>query len=82
MHGDAPLGDVDLRDRVAQQQGDGVLTLWHGSAARYLLVHPSTIAEAPPAFAGEVAGATPVDSLVAIIDTMADLIEASQPPVG
>ncbi len=80
VHGDAPLGDVDLRHRVARQQGDGVLTLWHGSAARYLLVHPSSIAEAPPAFSGTVAGAAPVDSLVAIIDTMADLIEASQPP--
>jgi len=82
VHGDAPLGDVDLRHRVAQQQGDGVLTLWHGSAARYLLAHPSSIAEAPPAFAGTVTGAAPVDSLVAILDTMTDLIEASQPPPG
>ena len=82
VHGDAPLSDVDLRHRVARQQGDGVLTLWHGSAARYLLAHPSSIADAPPAFAGTVAGRAPVDSLVAIIDTMADLIEASQPPVG
>jgi hypothetical protein len=82
VHGDAPLGDVDLRHRVAQQQGDGVLTLWNGSAARYLLAHPTSIAEAPPAFAGTVAGAAPVDSLVAILDTMADLIEASHPPAG
>lgn len=79
VHGDAPLGDLELRHRVAQQQGDGVLTLWNGSAARYLLAHPTSIAEAPPAFAGAVAGAAPVDSLVAILDTMADLIEASQP---
>lgn len=82
VHGDAPLGDVELRDRVAQQQGDGVTTLWHGSAARYLLAHPSSIADAPPAFAGTVEGAAPVDSLVAILDTMADLIEASHPPAG
>jgi hypothetical protein len=80
VHGDAPLGDIDLRHRVARQQGDGVLTLWNGSAARYLLAHPSAIAEAPPAFAGTVSGPAPVDSLVAIIDTMADLIEASLPP--
>jgi hypothetical protein len=82
VHGDAPLQDVALRQRVARQQGDGVLTLWPGSAARYLLTHPSSITEAPPAFAGTVTGAAPVDSLVAIIDTMADLIEASQPPAG
>jgi hypothetical protein len=82
VHGDAPLGDVDLRHRIARQQGDGVLTLWHGSAARYLLAHPSSISEAPPPFAGTVSGTAPVDSLVAILDTMADLIEASQPPAA
>ena len=82
VHGDAPLGDIELRRRLARQQGDGVLTLWHGSAARYLLAHPSSISEAPPPFAGTVSGAAPVDSLVAILDTMADLIEASQPPTA
>ncbi len=79
VHGTPPLGDAPLRHRIARQQGDGVLTLWSGSAARYLLSHPSSIVEAPPAFAGAVDGAAPVDSIVAIVDTLADLVEASQP---
>ena len=40
VHGAAPLGDAELRHRIASQQGDGVLTLWSGNAARYLLTHP------------------------------------------
>jgi hypothetical protein len=79
VHGAVPLGDLELRHRIARQQGDGVLTLWTGNAARYLLTYPSSIAEAPPAFAGEVTGAAPVDGLVSIVDTLADLIEASLP---
>ena len=82
VHGAAPLADPELRNRIARQQGDGVLTLWTGSAARYLLAHPSAIAEAPPAFAGQVAGAEPVDGLVSIVDTLADLVEASTPTAG
>ena len=79
VHGAAPLGDAELRHRIARQQGDGVLTLWSGSAARYLLTHPSSAAEAPPAFAGEVGGTAPVEGVVSIVDTMADLLEASLP---
>jgi hypothetical protein len=79
VHGTAPLGDAELRHRIARQQGDGVLTLWNGNAARYLLAHPSAIDEAPPAFAGQVSGPLPVDGLVSIVDTLADLIEASIP---
>jgi hypothetical protein len=82
VHGAAPLGDAELRHRIARQQGDGVLTIWSGSAARYLLSHPSSISEAPPAFTGEVGGAAPVDGIVAIVDTLADLVEASQPHEG
>jgi hypothetical protein len=82
VHGTPPLGDAALRHRIARQQGDGVLTLWSGSAARYLLSNPSSIAEAPPAFAGTVDGAAPVDGIVAIVDTLADLVEASQPHEG
>ncbi len=82
VHGQAPLSDADLRRRIARQQGDGVLTLWHGTGARYLLVHPSSITEAPPAFAGDVAGNASVDGLISIVDTLADLIEASTPPVS
>ncbi|HLK92557.1 MAG TPA: hypothetical protein VKZ18_21865 [Polyangia bacterium] len=79
VHGAAPLTDAELRRRIARQQGDGVLTVWNGSAARYLLANPSSTAEAPPAFAGEVDGAASVDGLVSIVDTLADLIEASAP---
>jgi hypothetical protein len=79
VHGAAPLADAELRRRIARQQGDGVLTFWSGGAARYLLSNPSSVAEAPPAFAGQVGGAAPVDEIVAIVDTLADLVEASQP---
>ena len=40
VHGAAPLADAELRRRLERQQGDGVLTIWHGSAARYQLSHP------------------------------------------
>lgn len=82
VHGAAPLADADLRRRIARQQGDGVLTVWNGSAARYLLANPSSMAEAPPAFAGQVEGGAPVEGLVSIVDTLADLIEASAPATG
>jgi len=83
VHGTAaPLGDGEIRRRIARQQGDGVLTLWSGNAARYQLSNPSSVAEAPPAFAGQVEGAAPIDGIVAIVDTLADLVEASQPSEG
>ena len=79
VHGAAPLADEELRRRVARQQGDGVLTIWRGGAARYLLAHPSADAEALPVFAGTVEGNAPVASIVELLDTLADLIEASLP---
>jgi hypothetical protein len=82
VHGDAPLGDEELRRRVARQQGDGVLTIWLGGAARYQLAHPSSDAsdaEALPVFAGTVEGNAPVASIVELLDTLADLVEASLP---
>jgi hypothetical protein len=82
VHGAAPLADAELRSRIAHQQGDGVLTLWTGSAARYLLTHPASIADAPLAFAGQVDGSAPIEGLVSIVDTLADLIEASMPAAG
>ena len=42
VHGAAPLADAELRRRLERQQGDGVLTLWKGSAARYQLAHPGS----------------------------------------
>jgi hypothetical protein len=77
VHGTAPLEDADLRRRVERQQGDGVLTIWRGSAARYQLAHPSS--DAPAAFAGQVDGAAPVQSIVDLVDMLADLVDASMP---
>jgi hypothetical protein len=77
VHGAAPLADADLRRRLERQQGDGVLTIWRGSAARYQLSHPSR--DAPAAFAGQVDGAAPVQSIVEIVDMLADIVDASIP---
>jgi hypothetical protein len=79
VHGDAPLGDEELRRRIARQQGDGVMTLWRGAAARYLISHPSADAEAPPVFGASVDGPEPVTFVVDLLDVLADLIEASLP---
>jgi hypothetical protein len=80
VHGQAPVDDPELRHRIARQQGDGVLTIWNGRAARYLLSNPSALAEAPPMFAGATEGDAPVSGVLAILDTLADLLEASEPP--
>lgn len=80
VHGDAPLADADMRRRLERQQGDGVLTIWRGIAARYQLDHPIHAgSDAPLAFKGRVDGAEPVQSIVAIVDTLADLVDASSP---
>jgi hypothetical protein len=75
VHGSAPLADAELRRRLERQQGDGVLTIWRGSAARYQLSHPSS--DAPAAFAGQVDGTAPVQSIVEIVDMLADIVDAS-----
>jgi hypothetical protein len=77
VHGAAPLADADLRRRLEKQQGDGVLTIWRGSAARYQLSHPG--ADAPEAFTGQVDDAASVQSIVEIVDMLADLVDASMP---
>jgi hypothetical protein len=77
VHGSAPLADPDLRRRLERSQGDGVLTIWRGSAARYQLYRPTS--DAPAAFMGEVDGAAPVQSIVEIVDMLADLVDASTP---
>jgi len=82
VHGRAPLGDPDLRQRLARQQGDGIVSLWRGMAARYLLASPASPGEALAAFAGAVDGDAPVSTVVGIVDTLADLIEASAPPAA
>jgi hypothetical protein len=80
VHGAAPLADADMRRRLERQQGDGVLTIWRGSAARYQLSHAGSDAPAP--FAGRVDGTAPVQSIVEIVDMLADLVDASTPATG
>jgi hypothetical protein len=80
VHGSAPIDDSELRHRIARQQGDGVLTIWNGRAARYLLTNPSSLSEAPPMFGGAIEGDAPVTGVLAILDTLAELIETSEPP--
>jgi hypothetical protein len=74
VHGQAPLADVALRGRLARQPGEGVVSLWKGAAARY---HLTKAEESAPPFSGEVEGDAPVLGLVAVLDTLADLVEAS-----
>ena len=56
-------------------------TAWSRSGAgaprAILVAHPSSAAGAPAIFAGQIDGEAPVDSIVAILDTLADLVEAS-----
>jgi hypothetical protein len=77
VHGSAPLADAELRRRLERQQGDGVLTIWRGSAARYQLSHPGS--DAPAAFTGQVEGTAPVQTIVEIVDMLADIVDASLP---
>ena len=79
VHGPAPISDPELRHRLARQQGDGVLTIWNGRAARYVLSNPAVLDEAPALFAGKLDGDPPVGTAVSLLDTLADLIEASTP---
>jgi hypothetical protein len=77
VHGTAPLAEPAMRHRLERHQGDGVLTIWRGIAARYQLSHPS--GDAPAAFAGKIDGVEPVQSIVDIVDLLADLVDASTP---
>jgi len=77
VHGRAPLADQALRHRVAHQQGDGVVTIWSGAAARYHVLLPGSDVESLPVFAGSVEGPAAVASVVDVLDTLGDLIEAS-----
>ncbi|HVU51099.1 MAG TPA: hypothetical protein VHL80_10460 [Polyangia bacterium] len=76
VHGQAPLADAALRARVGRAAATGVVSLWRGTAARY---HASGTngADGPPPFRGEVEGDGPVRAIVAVLDTLADLVEAS-----
>jgi hypothetical protein len=76
VHGQAPLADAALRSRLLRQPGDGVVSLWKGAAARYH-VRGGASTEEPPPFTGDVEGEAPVHNVVAVLDTLADLVEAS-----
>jgi hypothetical protein len=79
VHGRAPIQDADLRERIARQQGDGVLTIWNGRAVRYGLANPSSLGEAPAMFSGKLEGEPAVADVVTLLETLADLLDASQP---
>jgi len=76
VHGQAPLSDAGLRGRVERAAAAGVVSLWRGAAARYH-VAGAIGADGPPAFRGDVAGDAPVGTIVSVLDTLADLVEAS-----
>jgi hypothetical protein len=76
VHGQAPL-DAELRRRLLRQQGDGIVSLWRGTAAAYHLAAPATADDGPPPFAGKIEGAEPVSAVVEVLDALADLVEAS-----
>jgi hypothetical protein len=69
------LGDPALRGQLLRDAADGVVTIWRGAAARYHIAGAGS-AEAPPAFRGEIEGEAPVTTIVAVLDTLADLVEA------
>jgi hypothetical protein len=76
VHGQAPLSDAGLRGRVLREAAVGVMSLWRGTAARYHVAGAST-ADGPPPFRGDVDGEAPVGTILAVLDTLADLVEAS-----
>jgi hypothetical protein len=76
VHGQAPLGDPALRGRVLREAAAGIISLWRGTAARYHVTSASRL-EGPPPFRGEIDGDAPVGTIVAVLDTLAELIAAS-----
>ena len=75
VHGQAPLGDAGLRRRLARDASEGAVSLWRGMAARYHVA--GAAATRPRPFSGTVDGDAPVANVVAVLDTLADLVEAS-----
>ena len=76
VHGHAPLEDPALRGRVLREAAAGVVSVWRGTAARYHVAGASRL-DGPPAFRGEIEGDAPVGTIVAVLDTLVDLVEAS-----
>jgi hypothetical protein len=76
VHGHAPLDDAALRARLLREAATGVVSLWRGTAARYQVAGASRL-EGPPPFRGEIESDSSVGTIVAVLDTLADLVEAS-----
>ncbi|HEV3031827.1 MAG TPA: hypothetical protein VG319_09300, partial [Polyangia bacterium] len=76
VHGRAPLGDPALRGRVLREAAAGLVSLWCGTAARYHAAGADSL-EGPPPFRGEIDGDAPVGTIIGVLDTLADLVEAS-----
>jgi hypothetical protein len=89
VHGGAPLGTVEMRRQV-MRQGDGVLSLWQGLAARYRAIHGGASGEvrAPgdaidPPFTPSFGRAPAArDAVVAMLDTLIDLVESDERAQG
>jgi hypothetical protein len=77
VHGQAPLGDPELRKSVLRVVGNGVVFLWRGTAARYRIWSNGSADDRGAPFSGEVEGEAPVHQVVSALDTLADLVEAS-----
>jgi hypothetical protein len=89
VHGGAPLASADIR-RQLMRQGDGVLSLWQGLAARYRAVHNGAPAGAGPQGDGVDPPFSPGfghapdgrEAVVAMLDTLIDLVESEKRAQG
>ncbi|HEX4404926.1 MAG TPA: hypothetical protein VH560_08870, partial [Polyangia bacterium] len=77
VHGHAPLADAELRRRLMREAADGIVSLWRGTAARYAVAARSLDGATPPPFDGKLEGDAPVSAVVAVLDLLADLVDAS-----
>jgi hypothetical protein len=76
VHGPAPLGDEALR-RQLMRQGGGAVSLWTGAAARYRAITDGVGGAMDAPLRGVLQGNEPVDAVLADLDTLLDLVEAS-----
>ena len=74
VYGRAPLGDRHLRRKILRL-ADGTFTLWTGSGARFVASAPAGSQANRHALA---AGAAGTRVLVDLVDTLGDLIRASE----
>ncbi len=77
VHGHAPLANAELRRRLMREAADGIVSLWRGTAARYAAAARSLDGVTPSPFDGKLEGDAPVSAVVAVLDLLVDLIDAS-----